>query len=906
MTKIPCRPHLSRRSMGSPLLGASIALLLAACDGGPVETGYTDPLILGEIGIQLTRAETCDDLLTGIQEGAVAQLQKRLERIREAGQDGYYDGEYDYDLNGAGPIAVSQGTAGNGVRNTAVALDGAPSPTVELEPASAFEEATPRDDSGNNSTDSVQEEGEALGAGDVNGGFSGTTVQVVDVDEADFVKTDGDRMYVLHGGTLLAVNAWPATESEIVASALVEGEPTEMFVYEGKAVVFSRIYQNLSALAEGSENDESRYYGDYTGYTKITVLDVSGGEDSPGVVRESYIEGNYTSSRRHDGLVRAVIQDGYKVPSLGRPNVEFRDPFGNPYSEADIDGQLNAWADRMTRSIRATELGDWLPREFEAENGEISPVPFRCADYYKPDTGLTESGVTSVVALDLNDLEASLGGATILGRAERVYSNKNALVISQTDYRYQFDEDMSPEQTVLHRFDLDGPQTGYTASGTVAGRIHNQFSMDERNGIIRVSTTEERWDDQFEGNTVLTPSISVDPTTGGVGAGGASSSGDNANPAPPAMEEVEEAEADELLVEGRPFVPQPPPENGPINRVVTLAVEGNELVPHGSTEQFGATERIYATRFMGDRAYVVTFRRTDPLFVVDMSDDAEPKVVGELKIPGFSDYLYPLGENHLFAIGRDASEEGRVRGLALQIFDVSDPTAPNLAHRHVYEDSSSSPANVDHRAITFHNDGSTVAFPFQDYRTNTQTLELFDVSAESGITRLGGMDPAQDISLEECLTSIGYGEGDIAELQQDIEASPEWQEELFWQCNYNQRFRRAVFRENFVYGVGTSGLYTYDLDALDAGPVSSLTFPGEVYNYGMYSGEGVSTPGSAPSIGIPRQGDPIPAATQGPDVEPEEEVEDAADNEASVDTETDTASSEEEESTDGEEPAAGE
>src|SRR5690606_5739191 len=134
--------------------------------------------------------------------------------------------------------------------------------------------------------------------------------------------------------------------------------------------------------------------------------------------------------------------------------------------------------------------------------------------------------------------------------------------------------------------------------------------------------------------------------------------------------------ADKAAPAPDPARPSPPPRTTSVSRVVTLGVDGDRLEVLGSTEDFGETERIFATRFIGDRGYVVTFRQTDPLFVIDLSDPADPHVTGELHIPGFSNYLFPLDDDHLFAIGRDATEDGRVQGLALQIFDVSDPAAP--------------------------------------------------------------------------------------------------------------------------------------------------------------------------------------------------------------------------------------
>ena len=89
-------------------------------------------------------------------------------------------------------------------------------------------------------------------------------------------------------------------------------------------------------------------------------------------------------------------------------------------------------------------------------------------------------------------------------------------------------------------------------------------------------------------------------------------------------------------------------------------------------------EQVYAVRFVGDRGYVVTFRRTDPLYVLDLSNPADPKTVGELEVAGFSEMLYPLPGGQLLGVGRDADSSGRATGLKFALFDVNDPSRPGL------------------------------------------------------------------------------------------------------------------------------------------------------------------------------------------------------------------------------------
>src|SRR5262249_27258747 len=96
----------------------------------------------------------------------------------------------------------------------------------------------------------------------------------------------------------------------------------------------------------------------------------------------------------------------------------------------------------------------------------------------------------------------------------------------------------------------------------------------------------------------------------------------------------------------------------------------------GHVGGLGKGERIYGVRFVGPAGYVVTFRQTDPLYVVDLRDPATPRVAGELKINGYSAYLHPAGNGRLIGVGRSADDKGRATGMQVSLFDVADPTRP--------------------------------------------------------------------------------------------------------------------------------------------------------------------------------------------------------------------------------------
>ncbi|MET8150036.1 beta-propeller domain-containing protein [Actinoplanes sp. NPDC049668] len=118
--------------------------------------------------------------------------------------------------------------------------------------------------------------------------------------------------------------------------------------------------------------------------------------------------------------------------------------------------------------------------------------------------------------------------------------------------------------------------------------------------------------------------------------------------------------------------------------VRVLAERDGKLVQTGIVDGLGKGERIYSVRFIGARGYVVTFKQTDPLYSLDLSDPAKPAVTGELKITGYSAHLQPVGENRLIGIGQEADANGRTQGTQISLFDVSDPARPKrLARYHL-------------------------------------------------------------------------------------------------------------------------------------------------------------------------------------------------------------------------------
>jgi hypothetical protein len=145
----------------------------------------------------------------------------------------------------------------------------------------------------------------------------------------------------------------------------------------------------------------------------------------------------------------------------------------------------------------------------------------------------------------------------------------------------------------------------------------------------------------------------------------------------------------------------PSSETGDYNSVITLREEGSKLLEDGRVDDLGVGEEIKSVRWFDDLAIVVTFRQTDPLYAIDLSDPADPRLLGELKIPGFSEYLHPLGEHRMLGMGQDATTDGMTLGAQAALFDVTDLTDLRQLDVVRYAKGTVAAAGADPRQLTW-------------------------------------------------------------------------------------------------------------------------------------------------------------------------------------------------------------
>lgn len=306
------------------------------------------------------------------------------------------------------------------------------------------------------------------------GDFTTTNTQEKDVDEADFVKNDGSRAFVLHDRQLVKLDTWPPESTRIAWTTPLEGYPLEMFLDGNRVAVFSRVGLTPCPLAR-----DVRCGADGL---KITVLDV-GGVD-PSVVYELYLQSGYISSRRVGSTIRVVSTGGLRGPQL---------TYYLDYYSSDREALRRAYERLRSRNIdviKSSTLEDWLPPSVEVVGGRSRTVRPDCTLFHAS-TAPTTLGLTTVTSLNLARLDAGALFTSLLSPADEVYASKQSLYVTMRHY-WRPGARADQQHTYIHKFDTasDPLRVRYVASGGVPGLIVDQFSLSESNGSLRVATTQ--------------------------------------------------------------------------------------------------------------------------------------------------------------------------------------------------------------------------------------------------------------------------------------------------------------------------------------------------------------------------------------------------------------------------------
>ncbi|KAB3530043.1 beta-propeller domain-containing protein [Alkaliphilus serpentinus] len=499
--------------------------------------------------------------------------------------------------------------------------------------------------------------------------FSETNIQVAGVDEGDIIKTDGEYIYHLKDYQLRVYKAYPAEELKLIKTIELEDSFRfiEAYLHEEQLIVIGSKEVNMKEEDYGEVKQDAKIskplppHHIYKDFTKVVVIDRKSKDFN--ILKEFEIEGNYFSSRKvKDNLYMVSNKSMYTYKPITRMTL-----FGRYEYEEKLVVETPC---------------------YKTDDSQLESIPVEDISYFP---SFSSPEYMTVSTIDLGDLTREPHLETYIGASNSIYVSTENLYIANTQYQeatFGDRDGINESITEIHKIKLEDGKTSYSGSGTVKGRILNQFSMDEKGGYFRIATTTgEIW------------------------------------------------RSDEFTSKNHLFVLD------------------DKLKVVGRVEDIAPTERIYSMRFMGDKAYMVTFRETDPFYVIDLKEPTDPKILGYLKIPGYSNYLHPYDENHIIGFGKEVHEtkQGFVEaGMKIAVFDVSDVANPiekfkvEIGGRGTYSE-----LLHNHKALLFDKGRNLLAFPVTVYSQEEsednfwvgnfefQGAYVYNLDMESGFTLRG-------------------------------------------------------------------------------------------------------------------------------------------------------------------------
>lgn len=461
---------------------------------------------------------------------------------------------------------------------------------------------------------------------------SSTPLQEAGVDEPDLLKSDGHALYAMRSTTAgqVEVDAYTRDANGRAVKQRTVPLPSEDAISADPAgLVLGAGDEVLAALTR-------RWHRTDDGgvicpevcpalaasvmptmlRSSVSVQRIEVGEVTTAAVGTSLsIDGDLVAGRRVGDTLVLVTRHWPRLPVDALP--------------------AGASAAQREAAIAATTAAHVLPKMRRNGGAPVAMVS-ETDCWTQPANGSTLIHVTTVTLLDLRATDLAPRSRCFVGGSEALYMTQDHLYLATTRWIYTagtliaYPAEM---RTDIHKFALTAGDISYRASGEVAGHLgwnpdFNSYRFSEWNGDLRVLTF-----------------------TGSLGWATVADSGQP--PSPARLTILRERASDQTL---QPLATLPN-----ANRPAHLGKPG---------------EQVRAVRFIGNRGYLVTFRTVDPLYVLDLADPADPKVAGELEVPGFSDQLLPMADGLLLGVGHAVTDNGRIGGVKLSLFDVANPAQP--------------------------------------------------------------------------------------------------------------------------------------------------------------------------------------------------------------------------------------
>lgn len=547
---------------------------------------------------------------------------------------------------------------------------------------------------------------------------SGTTVQEAGVDEDDLVKSDGTHVYTLAARPTLQAGEAAATLQ------LHRRQPDGSLVAEGRLPVIAE--PGLATRVEGMvlAPDTLRVMaviGQVDEYAVLPGFDVCQGRPDcvsiglpvvPRIAKPSVALDIVTATDPAAPVMQQRVRiDGRLIGSRLVGNALVLVTQTSPLLGPEITPLAATAAEREAAIARIT-AADVLP-SVRVNGGPARPLFAETDCWLQPKNGSPGIELTAITIVDLQATPAVWRSQCFAGGAEAIYVAPASLYLATTRWSLPtpgpggasvlFPAKVS---TDLHKFAFSRSGVGYRGTGTVDGHLgwepdKRSYRLGEWKGDLRVLTY-----------------------TGSTGWGALPDA--TKPPSPATLTILREQPVDRTL--------QPVAKLPNEKRPAPLGKPG---------------EQVYGVRLIGDRGYVVTFRRTDPLYVLDLSNPFDPRALSELEVAGFSDYLFPLGDDLLLGVGKDADANGRVGGVKVALFDVANPAQPKQAGSIVLGRAGSvSALDFTRHGIDLFRQGTTtrVALPAvltaSDFGIGAQGLQRFEVDHATRTLRAKAALPA--------------------------------------------------------------------------------------------------------------------------------------------------------------------
>lgn len=514
--------------------------------------------------------------------------------------------------------------------------------------------------------------------------FSTTNVQVKNVDEPDYIKNDGKYLYIVNQNSLTIIDANPAQDAKVILKIALDIEQQNlenMFLNGNRLVIF---YYGSSQTYGIAEYDYAPY-PIYTPKTFATIIDISD-RKNPETVTKYEIDGSYVNSRMIEDIVYLITNSGvdYSNPIIPRimeganpiipdvyhfPNPEASYTF-NTVTAFDVDGKLEnseTFLMGYSNTIYVSEENLYITYQ--------KNVPYTYYDTIRKDRFFDV--VVPLLPKDVQDQIRSIQSDPSLDLYEKWTQVSKLLQDTyNTLPKDQKEKLFTQIQNALEEYDQ-------RIQSDVTRTVIHKIALDEGNlKYIANSEVPGYLLNQFSmdesGNR-----FRITTTTDSFSRSGSITS----------------------------------------NNVYVLDDNLNHV---GSLTKIAPDERIYSARFMGDKLFLVTFKQVDPFFVIDLSSDT-PKILGALKIPGFSNYLQPYDKDHIIGIGRDTKENQwggvQTNGVKISMFDVSDFNNPKETDTIVIGDAGTdSEILYNHKALLLDKEKNIMSIPIKsNYRILFET-----------------------------------------------------------------------------------------------------------------------------------------------------------------------------------------